>query len=389
MRICWYSNAPDTPTGYGNQTRQIVSRLAADGHDVHILANYGQIAGVRDWNGIPVWPQGASQYSLDVVDEQSAFIDPDIVITLYDVWPMHGAFKGRRVASWTPVDHYPVPPRVKDWSKEHEVIAMSRFGQTALRDEGIESTYIPHGIDTSLFTPTESDVRERMNVPADAFLVTINAANIGVTPPRKAWSENLQAMAAFMQKHDDAYLYIHTDPIRPNGVPLPILINALGMPTERIRKPDLMGYRAGLIDEDELVRIYSASDVLLACSKGEGFGIPVIEAMACGTPAIVSDFSAQPELVGDTGWAVPVQYEWDHNQAAFFCTPFVGAIVGALEEAYEQRDRGAACVERAKEYDTDLLFDTLWRPWLASMEAKPRKGMSNAAKRRARKAAAA
>jgi glycosyltransferase involved in cell wall biosynthesis len=389
MRIALYTNAPDTPTGYGNQAKQLISRLVADGHEVHVFANYGQIAGVRDWNGVPIWPQGGAQYSLDVVDDYADFVDPDLILTLYDVWVLKGVWKERRVASWVPIDHYPVTPEVRRWAKEHDVVAMSRFGQDSLRQEGIESTYIPHAIER-VFTPTPSDVRERMKVPDDAFLVTINAANIGVTPPRKAWSENLQAMAAFMRRHDDVYLYIHTDLLRPNGLPIPILIDALGMPHERLRKVDLMGYRAGLIDEEELARIYSASDILLACSKGEGFGIPVLEAMACGTPAVVSDFSAQPEIVGDTGWKVPGQLDWDHNQGSFFYTPYIPAILEALEEAYAERGaRSDAAIVKASEYDADAVYAEMWRPWLANMEQpqkkQKRRGMSNAAKRRARK----
>jgi glycosyltransferase involved in cell wall biosynthesis len=388
MRLAWYSNAPDTPTGYGTQTAQVIKRIAADGHVVHVLANYGQIAGIRDWNGIPVWPQGHAQYSLDVIDDQARVIEPDHIFTLYDVWVLRDSFKGRSVLSWTPIDHEPVTPEVHAWAREHRTIAMSRFGQRTLASAGIQSDYVPHAIE-DVFRPTESDVRERMKVPADAFLVTINAANIGITPPRKAWDENLQAMSVFMRKHDDVFLYIHTDLVRPGGLPLPILIDALGMPHERLRKVDLMAYRGGLIGEDELANIYSASDVLLAVSMGEGFGVPVIESMGCGTPAIVSDFSAQPELVGDTGWKVPVQKKWDHNQAGFFCTPFVGGIYEALEAAYAARGADPAPVlAQADLYRADRVYAEHWRPLLASLEKPARIGNTKAAKRRKAKRAA-
>lgn len=386
MRLAWYSNAPDMPTGYGTQTAQVIRRMAADGHIVHVLANYGQIAGVRDWNDIAIWPQGHAQYSLDVIDDQARFIKPDVVFTLYDVWVLKDSLKDQRVVSWTPIDHYPPTPEVLKWAREHRTIAMSEFGQRALAEHGVTADYIPHAIE-GVFQPTESDVRQRMKVPDDAFLIAINAANIGLTPPRKAWSENLVALAEFLRRHDDAFLYLHTDLVRPGGVPLPILVGALGMDPARLRKVDLMGYRGGLVDDAELARIYSAADVLLACSKGEGFGIPVLESMACGTPAIVSDFSAQPEIVGDTGWKVPVQPDWDHNQGSFFCTPLVGGILMALEEAYEQRgQRSAACVERAESYRADKVYAEHWRPLLASLSEPERKGNTKAAKRRKLKA---
>jgi glycosyltransferase involved in cell wall biosynthesis len=63
---------------------------------------------------------------------------------------------------------------------------------------------------------------------------------------------------------------------------------------------DQYAYRLGAPAE-VMAATYSAMDVLLAPSHGEGFCVPLIEAQACGTPVIATDFSAQPELVG-AGW---------------------------------------------------------------------------------------
>ncbi|MBW4425197.1 MAG: glycosyltransferase family 4 protein [Nostoc desertorum CM1-VF14] len=54
-------------------------------------------------------------------------------------------------------------------------------------------------------------------------------------------------------------------------------------------------------DKAKLVQIYNAADVLLAPSLYEGFGLTVLEAMACGTPVITSNVSSLPEVVGDAG----------------------------------------------------------------------------------------
>jgi len=99
-------------------------------------------------------------------------------------------------------------------------------------------------------------------------------------------------------------------------------------------------------------------------SRGEGFGIPVIEAQACGVPVIVSDWTAQPELVGD-GWVVKTQPEWDAMQDAWFGTPLVADIVDALNQAYE---RGQGTSQRAidfvQQYNADTVFNDCWRPLL-------------------------
>jgi glycosyltransferase involved in cell wall biosynthesis len=384
LKIAWYSNSPDIPTGYGVQTQQVATRMAALGHEVHILGNFGHRSGVKQVGDLFVWPEGVANYGLDVAPEHADMIEADVVFTLYDVWVMKDEWKGRRVLSWTPIDHLPPPPDVLKWARNHDTIAMSEFGAEQLRISGIEPiATIWHGVDP-VYSPRESDIRARTGIPDDAFVVMVNAANIGTTPPRKAWSENIHALAMFMHRHPDVYAYLHTDIARPG--------EALQVPHERLRIASQVRLRGGFIDAPEMAALYSASDVLLATSKGEGFGVPVIEAMACGTPSIVSDFSAQPELVGDTGWTVAGQFDWDWNQGAEFFTPFIHGITAALEDAYAHRgERREACVERAKLFDADMLFQKHWVPLLANIEAdlaKPkRKGMSKGSQKRAKKAA--
>lgn len=55
----------------------------------------------------------------------------------------------------------------------------------------------------------------------------------------------------------------------------------------------------GYVEEDVLAKLYNASDVFAFPSIYEGFGLPPLEAMACGTPTIVSGLSSLPEVVGD------------------------------------------------------------------------------------------
>jgi glycosyltransferase involved in cell wall biosynthesis len=61
---------------------------------------------------------------------------------------------------------------------------------------------------------------------------------------------------------------------------------------------------AGEVDEADLPLFYSAADVLVLPSLVEGFGLPVLEAMACGTPVVCSQAGALPEVVGDAGLLV-------------------------------------------------------------------------------------
>ena len=60
----------------------------------------------------------------------------------------------------------------------------------------------------------------------------------------------------------------------------------------------------GYVPDDDLVALYNAADLFVYPSIYEGFGLPPLEAMACGTPVITSDTSSLPEVVGDAGLMV-------------------------------------------------------------------------------------
>jgi glycosyltransferase involved in cell wall biosynthesis len=240
---------------------------------------------------------------------------------------------------------------------------MSKHGSEVLTQRGIDHAYIPHALEKH-WTPT---VLERDPWPG-RFVVTIPNANKGVMPSRKAWGENLLAFGVFAKSRPDALLYLHTDASGSGaGIDLLSLVEAAGISPDQVMFVDQYDYRMGVPDET-MAAIYTRADVLLSATAGEGFGLPVLEAQGCGTPVIVSDFSAQPELVGD-GWVVRVQPQWNPTQLAWFATPLVHSIVNALEEAYE-RPRGQvseAAVEFAKDYAADKVFQDGWVPLLDSL----------------------
>lgn len=394
MRILWFSNSPRVGTGYGTQTKEVVPRIVAAGHDVAISANWphhGEVIDAFDDGKTPLFPAGKDKYSNDIVAAHAAVWKADWTITLYDVWPLVRDRFPENVASWVPIDHQPVPPEVANWCKTVRPIAMSRFGQRMLAEQDIESAYIPHSIDTSVFRPTPTTrmgqpTREAVGIPADAFVVIIAAANQGVHPPRKAWAQMYLALGHFMRENPDVWLYVHTDKIGLGGVDLDSLEQATGLPMERVRYTDAYAYATGRVMPEDLAALYSMSDVMLASSMGEGFGIPVVEAQACGTPVIVSDFSAQPELCA-SGWLVQGQPYWDEAQRSWFLDPFVHSILKNLEDAYAARgDNGLRerAVAFAAAYDTDRVFAEHWVPFLDSLEAKP--ALPRAERRRQAKA---
>lgn len=334
------------------------------------------------WNGILLFPQGFDAYSNDVIvahweDWASRSEQPTALVTLFDLW----VYRNPRladvslIAPWVPIDHLPVPPDVRSFLEKPNVlpIAMSQYGRDAIRRCGLDPAYVPHAIER-VFTPTEQvsgmTGRDIIEVDDDRFVVMVNAANKGVAPTRKAWGENMLALAEFMRRHDDVVLYLHTDVSGSSGgINLDRLLTAATIDNDRVRRCDQYAYRNG-VAPITLAALYSQADVLLATSMGEGFGVPTIEAQACGTRVIVSDFAASSELVAD-GWAVAGQPYWDAPQSSWFFLPHVERIVDALEASYEARERHGRHSQRAVDemaaYDADHVFDTHWVPTLERM----------------------
>lgn len=384
--IVVHSNAPWAGTGYGVQAANLTRQIKASGRPVTFSSNYGLYGGITSWEGVEVLPNGYHPYSCDILTAHTKHAQESTgartaLLTLFDTWVYDGASIDGidLVASWVPVDHLPVPPKVLAWSQRPTVvsIAMSQFGLEQLQRAGIDAEYAPHSVDTSTFRPDAhldgADGREILNIPDDAFVVGMVAANKGSAPIRKAFGENLLAMAEFMSRHHDVVLYMHTESRGASlGIDLKALAAACGIPTDRIVWVDQWSYYAGL-GSDILATIMASFDVNLLCSRGEGFGVPVLEAAACGVPSIVSDFTAQPELVADFGYLATVQPYWDAANSAWFCTPLVHSIVEQLEDAYSTArspERRTAARAHAELYEHDRVFAECWQPILRRIDER-------------------
>ena len=387
--ISWYSNSLNQPTGYGTQSKQVIQRLVKDGHKVAMMSNYGG-EGVNSLietgSGlIPHYSRGMTQYSTDVMPLHHAHWKaenadlPAWMITLYDVWVIDNpALDSIPIASWVPIDHEPAPHKVMDWLKKPNVtpIAMSKFGKAMIERAGVESEYIPHAIDTNIFKPTEmlpEGISGRQFVGGDdKFVVGMNFANkAGGFIHRKAVAENFLAFAIFAKKHDDVMLYLHTEPYgKQSGFMLLNILEACGVPSSKVMMVDPVAYSYG-ISQETLAAIYSAWDVGLFCSYGEGFGIGQIEAQSCGVPIVTSNFAASAELAGPDSFLVNGQPFWDAGQSTWFNIPNVQAIADSLEEAYQRgRREFPDTIAFAREYDADKVYKESWRPLIQKLIAK-------------------
>ena len=272
---------------------------------------------------------------------------------------------------------------------------MSKSANAEMDKSGLEYHYAPCSVDTKVFKPLDRVTsRAAMQLPLDKFIVGMVAMNKGMYS-RKAFHQTIAAFAGLQAKHKDCALYLHTlDGIR--GVEVVNLISyctALGLKVgyaflDSAKDADVifadqyglsLGYESFM-----MAQLYNSMDVHCLVTMGEGFGIPILEAQACGTPVIVGDWTSMPELCF-SGWKV------DKSDAEFIYTPLEafqylphpGAIAEKMEAAYQMRgdqDYRNRAQAGAQAYDADKVFAKNWIPILAKMEAKLQDKPSKAAR---------
>ncbi len=386
--ILWHSNAPWVGSGYGTQSALFAPRIAETlGYRLAFSAFWGLGGAKLGWvapsgTKYVVYPRGRDPHGNEVMGAHFKDWTGDnagMFVLLSDPWVFDAKITAKLPAvAWIPIDHDPLIPLTKRWVEKSRAVpvAMSRFGQRVMSDAGIDSLYVPHGFDPAIFHPTPRSIpRKAIKIPESAFVVGIVAANQGV-PSRKCWPEMVRAFSIFKERHDDALLYIHSS-LQPGrgGVDLTRLCQA-----HRVHPLASPQYHYATHFPDKAVAgLYNAFDVLLSTSAGEGFGVPMIESQACGTPVITTNFSACPEVapVEKGNWNVGGQEFWT-NFESYQIRPNVEEIVEALESAYsdsekEREDRRISVAYYAgSEYTADHITETYWKPVLEEARVRLR-----------------
>jgi glycosyltransferase involved in cell wall biosynthesis len=173
---------------------------------------------------------------------------------------------------------------------------------------------IPNGIDTMRFRPTSS---EQLSVEG------------GTTDEIPVFS----ALSSESNKNDEPIvLFFSGNPSHRKGADLFVpVMKQLGSEYELRVTGGLRGASASLFDvpnirclghlsEDELIRQISQADISFQPSRREGFGLSILEAMACGKPVVSSNVSAIPEVL-------------EHEKGGYLCEPgSVDQLVNAIRK---------------------------------------------------------
>jgi len=345
------------------------------GHEVAIFAYYGLDGSLLNWQGIPIYPNPGGDYGVKWAEEVYKHFQADCLITLVDIWVLGQMSPNLKWFPWVPIDHEPMPPGVYKVLSTHpglyKPIAMSKFGEREMKRLGIDCFYVPHMIDCNVFHP-DLELRKTQREAVgwtDKFIIGKVGTNVR---ERKDWTAAFLALQKFRKYHNDVVMYCHTDVGETRGRDLERLRQNLMIQDITFFPPRTELLLTGVSDIT-MNNMYNSLDIYLSNSKGEGFGIPTIEAQACGVPVIVSNNTAQPELCGG-GWILKrMKPEFD-EQSSWEGAADPEEIVECLEEAYQEKksgklaERKVAARDKALEYDIGTVMEKYWKPTLTEIE---------------------
>ncbi len=162
--------------------------------------------------------------------------------------------------------------------------------------------YNPHYINTELF--------EQINIEEKLKEEKFTVLFMGQYTERKSIRESLLSFIRAMHVNDDAQLILKYH-LMSQKIPIESLIREYISSNCSLWKASIYSLTDNLSNED-VIKLYKNSSVLLFPSKGEGFGLPIAEAMSIGIPVIYTNWSACPEIAEAQG-NIPVDYYLDES----------------------------------------------------------------------------
>ncbi len=265
----------------------------------HLLNNAFVFPG-RIPNGFDVY-HASNQYISHIVAGKNAS-----VVSCMDI------ISSRLSADYNPVVNFFWNSSLKQMGCAKKIIAISNFTrheiqrQLGIPKEKIE--VIPLAFDSKAFRPlNKKSARKELSIAENANVVL----NVGSEEKRKNIPTLLKAFALLAKKNNDALLLRVGEQRQETKK----LIEQLGI-GEKIRYLNNLSL-------ERLALAYNAADALAFCSYYEGFGLPVLEAMACGCPVVAARAASVPEITGEA--AILIDNPLDEKE-------FEKAILGIFDD---------------------------------------------------------
>ncbi len=375
-----YSDGPRQPTGLARITRDLVSRLWAERETLGIdllQLGYDPLPGPAvDW---PLWTLATMDMSNEG-DWGASQVDrtwwnyfgegrQGVLLSIWDPGRAFALLKTKLPSArwgYFPIDATNVRGSLSGTAAEtvrryDRVLAYGAWGASVLK--GLRSDpvpYLPHGLDLDTWTYELSpDLADR----AEAILQRRSGewvlGCVATNQPRKDLALYFGTLAELRRRGEKVRGWLHTDAMSRYWNVLS-LVEDFGLAKK---------VTVTLTLEDwELAGCYACCGVTLAPGLGEGFGYPIVESLACGTPCVHGDYAGGAELLPLNAWRVPVRAErvegfYSQRRPVFSPVDMANAVQRALDwKRQDERVVQAYCRMSVEHLGWTHLWPR-WRSW--------------------------
>jgi glycosyltransferase involved in cell wall biosynthesis len=309
-----YSDGPRLPTGLARITRDLATRLWAerDALGIDLLqVGYDPLPG----DAVP-WPLFTSA-TLDTEEGWGASMveaawmryfgnRPGVLFSVWDpsrMWHLLQVKGPEQRWGYIPLDAVNVTgsvggPAGEAVQRYDRVLAYGRWGSEVLRRlRRGPVPFLPHGLDLDTWTFMHPEERK---VEAEAILGRrggeVVVGCVATNQPRKDLGLYFATLAELRARGVKVRGWIHTD----------AMIRAWSV--QQLVQDFGLGKKVSVslsLDDNQLAACYALCDVTIAPGLGEGFGYPIAESLACGTPAVHTVYGGGAELIPLNAWRVP------------------------------------------------------------------------------------
>jgi glycosyltransferase involved in cell wall biosynthesis len=247
---------------------------------------------------------------------------------------------------------------VEQANQMDEVWTPTDWGADVFRASGVQRPVyvVPLGVDTTCFHPGQ----QRTHLTDYTLLLAVFEWGT-----RKGWDILLRAYRAAFRPSDPVLLILKVDCRVPAANPVRELAQFLPQPSPRVA----LIYNQPLTLE-QMVELYQCADCFVLPTRGEGWGMPILEAMACGTPAIATNWSGPTTFVNEAnGYPLPIQSLRatdsfnPYYQHARWAVPDETALVDMLRHVAanpeERRQKGQIAAQEAQRWSWPRSIDSI------------------------------
>ncbi len=372
-RVMLCNEASFLSTGFATYGLEVMKRLHVTGkYELFEYASYGQPNDQRaselPWGYMTAMPQSDAErgaYEANPInqfgewkfEEACLKFRPDVVWDIRDYWMLEyqGRSPLRRHFHWAIMPTVDAAPQNEEWVATYleadGVFTYSDWGQDVLREQSGGLTKLlgsaPPGADLDTYEVKKDTKAHRrlMGIDENALIVGTVMRN----QKRKLYPDLLEAFAQFLREApremaSRAFLYLHTS--WPDvGWDIPRLIKETGLSgrivmtyscktcgavypsffADALATCRRCGQRtAGFptshvgVSRKVLAEVISLFDVYVQYANSEGFGMPQVEAAACGVPVMAVDYSAMSDVVRKLG-GFPIRVQRKYREAETHC----------------------------------------------------------------------